>query len=401
MSGKLATGIVQILGAGLLSVALTPAHAYPTVVGEGLTISKPGAQPGYVIFAAPDGAVYAIDGHGRVARKWTSPEPGTDLGYTRPLPDGNLLGRLQKRAADGSLAETGGADIFEMTQAGRVVWKYSDNVRMLHHDQERVFDGTTLIACSKEIRVPMISKSSLKDDCAIVVDRAGKVVWEWQTADHFDELGLSPEARATIAAGREVKGGWDWAHVNAASPLPNGTGLTDPRFKPGNVMISFRNLNIIVVVDRDSKKIVWKKNITIGQHNVHMIPPGLPGTGHVLVFDNGGIPPNANPQRALARANSRVLELDPLDGSTAWEYTAEKSGRPIWTFFSHFISSAQRQPNGNTLICEGANGRIFEVTPAGEIVWEYVNPFSSVSAGIRTNQVFRAAKVPESWLRPA
>jgi hypothetical protein len=132
-----------------------------------------------------------------------------------------------------------------------------------------------------------------------------------------------------------------------------------------------------------------------------MIPAGVPGTGNVLVFDNGGIPPNSNPQRAFARANSRVLEINPLNMSIVSEYNAEKSGRPIWTFFSHFISSAQRQPNGNTLICEGANGRIFEVTPAGEIVWEYVNPFSHESGGIRTNQVFRAAKVPESWLNPA
>jgi hypothetical protein len=287
-----------------------------------------------------------------------------------------------------------------MTQAGHVVWKYSDPVRMLHHDQERIFNGNTLITCSKEIRVAAISKNSLKDDCVIEVDGSGKIVWEWQTADHFDELGLSAEAQATISAGREVKGGWDWAHVNAASPIPANTGHSDPRFKPGNVMISYRNLNTIVVVDRESSKIVWKAAITIGQHNVHMLPAGVPGTGNVLVFDNGGIPPNANPQRAFARPNSRVLEINPLTMAIASEYNAEKSGRPIWTFFSHFISSAQRQPNGNTLICEGANGRFFEVTPAGEIVWEYVNPFSNVSRNIRTNQVFRATKVPESWLNP-
>ncbi len=401
MTNKLVRSTAAIAGFALLSLASSEASAYPTVVTQGMSILKAGVQPGYVIFAAPDGAVYAVNSEGQVVKKWTSPEPGSELGYTRPLASGNLLGRLQKRNADGSLPETGGADIFEMTQGGRVVWKYSDPVRMLHHDQERAFDGTTVIACSKEIRVPAVSKSSLKDDCVIVVDGAGKVVWEWQTAEHFDELGLTPDAKATIAAGREVKGGWDWAHVNAASPIPAATGHTDPRFKAGNVMISFRNLNIIVVVDRDSKKIVWKDNITIGQHNVHMIPAGVPGTGHVLVFDNGGIPPNANPQRAFARANSRVLEIDPLTMSMVSEYTAEKSGRPIWTFFSHFISSAQRQPNGDTLICEGANGRIFEVTPAGEIVWEYVNPFRNANGAIRTNQVFRAAKVPASWLNPA
>ena len=390
--------IGAILGSAILFPMAFAAFAYPTVLNQGMTILKPGVQPGIVIFAAPDGVVYAVNTQGQVVKKWTSPEPNTDLAYTRPLPDGNLLGRIQRREPDGTLSETGGADIIEMTQAGRVVWKYSDPVRILHHDQERMFNGNTLITCSKEIRVPAISQTSLKDDCVIEVDGLGKIVWEWQTADHFDELGLSAEARATVSAGREVKGGWDWAHVNAASPIPATTGHSDPRFKPGNVMISYRNLNTIVVVDRESKKIVWKANMTIGQHNVHMLPAGVPGTGNVLVFDNGGIPPNANPQRAFARPNSRVLEINPLTMAIVSEYNAEKSGRPIWTFFSHFISSAQRQPNGNTLICEGANGRFFEVTPSGEIVWEYVNPFSNVSRNIRTNQVFRAAKVPESWL---
>jgi Arylsulfotransferase (ASST) len=400
MMSSYARTIGAILGFAILFPMAFAAFAYPTVVSQGMTILKPGIQPGIVIFAAPDGAVYAVNTQGQVVKKWTSPEPNTDLGYTRPLPNGNLLGRIQRREADGTLAETGGADIIEMTQAGRVVWKYSDPVRMLHHDQERTFNGNTLIACSKEIRVAAISKTSLKDDCVIEVDGSGKIVWEWQTADHFDELGLSAEARATISAGREVKGGWDWAHVNAASPIPATAGHSDPRFKPGNVMISYRNLNTIVVVDRESNKVAWKAGMTIGQHNVHMLPAGVPGTGNVLVFDNGGIPPNGNPQRAFARSNSRILEIDPLTMATVSEYNAEKSGRPIWTFFSHFISSAQRQPNGNTLICEGANGRFFEVTPAGEIVWEYVNPFSNVSRNIRTNQVFRAAKVPESWLNP-
>jgi hypothetical protein len=396
------SSLAAILGSAILLLVASEACAYPTVVNQGMTIMKPGVQPGYVIFAAPDGIAYAVDTQGRVVKKWSSPEPSSELGYTRPLPNGNLLGRLQKRGPNGMLAETAGADIFEMTQAGRVVWKYSDRERMLHHDQERIFNGNTLLACSKEIHVAAISSKSLKDDCVIEVDSSGKVVWEWQTADHFDELGLSAEARATISAGRDVKGGWDWAHVNAASPIPTNSGHTDARFKPGNVMISYRNLNTVVIVDRDSKKIVWKADaLTIGQHNIHMLPAGVPGTGNVLVFDNGGIPPNSNPRRASARAYSRVLEINPLDMSIVSEYTAEKSGRPIWTFFSQFISSAQRLQNGNTLICEGANGRFFEITPAGEIVWEYVNPFSNVTGKIRTNQIFRAAKVPESWLNPA
>ena len=118
-----------------------------------------------------------------------------------------------------------------------------------------------------------------------------------------------------------------------------------------------------------------------------------------MVFDNGYVDGNTNPFRISSRPYSRILEINPLDNSTAWEYTAENSNRSIWTFFSHYISGAQRQSNGNTLICEGSNGRIFEVTSAGEIVWEYVNPFPNLTAKTPNSTVFRAAKVPEGWLR--
>jgi hypothetical protein len=70
-----------------------------------------------------------------------------------------------------------------------------------------------------------------------------------------------------------------------------------------------------------------------------------------------------------------------------WKYEA----RPGWDFFSYFISGAQRLPNGNTLICEGMTGRLFEVTREGEIVWQYVNPFFDEDERFgRVNLVFRA-----------
>ena len=53
-----------------------------------------------------------------------------------------------------------------------------------------------------------------------------------------------------------------------------------------------------------------------------------------------------------------------------WTYAST----PRSTFFATIISGMQRLPNGNTLIDEGTEGRFFEVTPDGRIVWEYVNP---------------------------
>src|SRR5438128_12614736 len=97
--------------------------------------------------------------------------------------------------------------------------------------------------------------------------------------------------------------------MNAASPIPEGADHTDPRFKPGNVIVSYRYINTLAVVDRDTKKIVWKTvGLTIGQHNPHFVPGGLPGTGNLLVFDNGYVDGNTNPYRASTRPYSRVLE---------------------------------------------------------------------------------------------
>jgi hypothetical protein len=79
------------------------------------------------------------------------------------------------------------------------------------------------------------------------------------------------------------------------------------------------------------------------------------------------------------------------------------SERPFWSFGSSFISSARRLPNGNTLIDEGMNGRLFQVTPKGEIVWEYINPYFADSflgegRAAHTNWVYRAQPVAYDWI---
>jgi hypothetical protein len=103
---------------------------------------------------------------------------------------------------------------------------------------------------------------------------------------------------------------------------------------------------------------------------------------NILIFDNG-------PTR-LDRTFpfSRVIEINPATNEIVWEYQDANAQ----AFYSDRISNAQRLPNGNTLINEGMFGRFFEVTPAGEVVWEYVNPYfgpASRPAKSQTNSVFR------------
>src|SRR5258708_33618241 len=114
-----------VLAFVILLLTMTALFAYPTIGPVGMTILKSGVQAGYVIFASPDGNAYAIDTQGRVARKWTSPEPNKTLGYTRPLDNGNLLARLQPmRSPSGANGanddDTRGDNVIEMNQEGLV-----------------------------------------------------------------------------------------------------------------------------------------------------------------------------------------------------------------------------------------------------------------------------------------
>ncbi|MFC1909401.1 aryl-sulfate sulfotransferase, partial [Chloroflexota bacterium] len=118
------------------------------------------------------------------------------------------------------------------------------------------------------------------------------------------------------------------------------------------------------------------------------------GAGNILVFDNGGQSGygGSDGYPRYTRDYSRIIEFNPVTLEVAWQYGAG-SGKEF--FFSHNISSAQRLPNGNTLITEGANGRVFEVTPYKEIVWDFLSPLKGPQGPI----VYRAYRIPPEWVQ--
>ncbi|MEZ6014745.1 MAG: aryl-sulfate sulfotransferase [Planctomycetota bacterium] len=113
------------------------------------------------------------------------------------------------------------------------------------------------------------------------------------------------------------------------------------------------------------------------QHDPTWLQASSSGELRVLVFNNGS-------DRPYGQERSEVLELavpfDPSRGFGAPGGGAFGLAAPAWryedppNFYSAFVSGARRLPNGNTLICSGAAGRIFEVTPDGAIAWDYLNP---------------------------
>lgn len=308
---------------------------------------------GYTLIApqTAGGRVFLVDIHGTVVHEWQLPvRPGR---HAVILPNGNL-------GYNGSHADSPdlyapwsmwhGGDFYEVTPAGEVVWRYQDPAH--HHDAQWLLNGHLLYAACERVdegfaqRVPGGTgdpATPLYADVVREVDRSGRLVWEWHAAEHLDP------AHFPIHPGF---GRYHW-------PLVNGLGTT----ADGLVLMSLRTTSGVIGVDRAS-----------GQVQLH-IPPELVShqhapvaldNGHILVFDNG------NFRTGSHVAFSRVLEIDPQDGKRiAWQYQDETAQ----LFYSPFMGNAQRLPNGNTHVTESSTGRLFEVTPAGQVVWEYVIPW--------------------------
>lgn len=421
-----------VVGVSLVMAALPGVlRAAPSVFPTGTTIYDPDeAWNGFTVLSTLDTpAVLVIDMNGRTVKRWDGFNVSAG-GPARVLPGGVLVaptGAFPRHQESTALV----AQDF----AGRELWRFDraeeieiDGVRQWsarqHHDWQPAdfpagyyspqftpnpADGKTLLLAHTSHRDPAVAAVLLEDDRLVEIDAAGSVTWSWRAADHIDELGFDAPARAAIAR-LGTRDGYDWLHLNSARYLgPNRWhDAGDARFHPDNVIVSSRSANVVVIVARDGS-IAWRIGPdfsaspelqaigqVIGQHDAHLIPPGLPGAGNLLLFDNGGAsglgdPSPISPQgnSIYQRAGSRVLEIDPVSLALVWSYS-------LPNFFSTNISNAQRLTNGNTLICEGAGGRLFEVSADRKTVWEFMNPPGE--AGRRTNAVYRAYRLPYGWI---
>ena len=304
----------------------------------------------------PPHVIRLIDMDGRLVYRWHVEM--SVQSYCKLLPDGNMIHPTHDR----SDVDSGRVGLFELTPDSEVAWSYRCRT---DHDFQVLDNGNLLINTINETVFPPLGPELKRHPYIIEVTRDKELVWEWRGEEHLAELEelLPPEAWAFVVDRTRNEFAFDWAHNNTAQIIPpNAThdrarqSGGDARFAPGNFLISYRSLDIIAVVERPTGRIVWAwgPGVLDGQHKPHMLPGG-----NILIFDNGTL-----------RKYSRVIEVNPLTGRIEWEYT----GEPDDAFFSPYISCAQRLPNGNTLICDGGNARLFEVTSDKEIVWEFVNP---------------------------
>ncbi|HEY1148310.1 MAG TPA: aryl-sulfate sulfotransferase [Pseudoduganella sp.] len=426
-------------------LAMTGAAAAPSVYPTGVTHYDPGrAWNGYVLFSGQDKKTHLIDMNGNEVRQW--PHEGFPPLLVDPAlaggKRGNILLQLSNAAGAPAGNGLGNKSIGELDWNGKVLWQWGvggdayasasvqgagapGGAAKQHHDWRRLPNGNTLVLANLVHAVKGFSAAQMLDDVIYEVTPSGAIAWQWVASEHLNELGFSPASLKLVQSATPRNGvqAVDWLHINNMATLGANKwhAKGDARFHPDNVIISSREANLLAIIDRKSGKVVWTLgpdyapiagakvpravDQIIGPHDAHLIAEGLPGAGNLLVFDNQGEAgyPHVSPG---IFPHSRVLEIDPVSKQIVWQYTAANSARPVWSFYSAFISSARRLPNGNTLVDEGMNGRFFQVTPAGDIVWEYVSPYfgsSPVGGGgspVQTNWVYRALPVPYNWVPP-
>ena len=338
------------------------------------------ATPGFTLISRLRGCgAYLIGMKGDVVHEWALPYPPGDI--IKLLPNGNLLAALDPKDDEPFNGEAHsrfkggkgpplrggrGGLIHEYDWDGTLVWEYKNLEQ--HHDVCRLPNGNTLyigweIMPAKAANrvqggVPGTEHNgNIYGDYLHEVTPEGEVVWEWHA--HSDmEIERYPICGVCHRN--------EFAHANACFPMPNG-----------DVMLSFRRINLVAIVDRETRKFSWeRRDDSWGhQHDCQKLD-----NGNILIFANGI-------HWTGGQAASRVIEFDPGSGDTEWEY----QGSPPFTFFSPHISGMQRLASGNTLICEGQWGRVFEVTPDREIVWEFISPFfAPAPGGGLANMMFRA-----------
>lgn len=324
---------------------------------------------GYTLFCVDYGH-YAnlMDPDGRIVHRWHHPD---GIQHARMMPDGNLLVATHAPEDAGGAEKIGGSAeaIVELDWDSKVIWEYHDP--MLHHDFVRAADGRTLAIAWEPLPagLPRSVKGGVEPeggarmlgDVVLEIDQSGALVNTWHSWEHLD-----PDIDRICPL--EVRK--EWTHCNSIEILDDGRWL-----------LSFRLTSTIAIVQPSTGDIEWRWGPGEISHQ-HAASPLL--NDNILIFDNGS-------HRVGKPSYSRLIELDPASGEIAWRYESSI----ILSFYSFMGGGASRLDNGNTLVTECATGRIFEVTPPGDVVWEFVSPFSFVHPHYGpTPSVFRAFRLP-------
>lgn len=411
---------INLFIASLILGSFNFIHAQNTI---GTIYNSLAAEEGYTLFEfMGDTTIYLIDNCGRVINQWESEFTAGTSVYL--LEDGSIIRGGKTTTTHFSAGGQGGV-LEKFDWDGNLTWQffYSDSLKSLHHDIAVLPNGNILAVAfeliSKQEAINNGRDSSRLSDNKLWPEKiieiqpqginSGNIVWEWRMWDHLIQnhdasklnYGVVEEHPERFDLNFMTVTIADWAHANSLAYNP----ILD------QIALSLNFFNEFVILDHSTTTaeaassaggnsgkggdILYRygnpqsygggdstDQVNYSQHDVHWISDGLTDSGKIMFYNNGTDRPEGEYSSIdiitpLVDMNgSYILEADTTFGpnNPEWTYVSE-----IPTdFFSPITSSAQRLSNGNTLICQGRNGRIFEIDANQDLVWEYLSPVNNI-----------------------
>jgi hypothetical protein len=380
-------------------------------------------------FPHNQGTAYLLNNCGEIVHLWedTVYKPGNGVIITD---DGELAVLKGKGAASNAYIHAGGGgELVEIRDwDNNITWSYTvnDSLKRLHHDFDILPNGNALLIVWEKLTYDQavaagrdstkLTEGELWPDYIIEVEpnglTGGTIVWEWHAMDHviqdFDatkaNFGVVEDNPELIDLNYDTKdGAADWMHTNSLNYNEDLDQilLSVPHFdeiwiidhstttaqaagnvggasgQGGDLIFRWGNPKAFGLGDSSDQKLFFN-------HDAHWMDIGLnsssPSFGKIMVFNN-----------RRGEDYSSVITIAPTFDTYEWEYTQQSDNtwfpedyeteitHPVapQNLYSTGLSSAQRLPNGNTLIMGGRQGYAFELDEDDEIVWEYVNPMLS------------------------
>ena len=352
--------------------------------GVGVTINRPGAYAGVTAVQglfAEGVELRLIDMSGRVIHRWQAdfdaiwPDPEHVLPVNRPASNLHYQAHGMEFLPDGSVVfnfdNLGAA---KLDRCGAVVWKVD---RATHHAVTPASDGSFWVPARRDIReledrmlLRPIEKSDLLEsdgryeDSLLLVTADGRIDAEISVLAPLFDGRFAPE----LFDVREFSV-TDPTHLNDVEVVTPELARRIPGVEAGDLLVSLRQMHMLAILDRQTGAILWSRvGPWVRQHDPDITPEGL-----IEVFNNG------DGRFAVDGViGSSIITLDPATGEVHTAYPRDGDAR----FFTRIMGAHQRLPNGNRLITESQPGRVLEVDPQGDVVWEYVQPYDDTHAAL-------------------
>lgn len=330
--------------------------------GSGVTEVTPEAVPGLTFMTGLFGDGIAgrlVDLEGRVVNTW--PIHYSEIWPERNFDDWNVFLHGSLVLPDGSILFNfdSGVGFARMDRCGEIVWTRSE---FLHHAIFAAEDGTFW--------------SPLEEDRIAQLSADGEMLRTLSVPEAVENSGLA--GAFFISDPNEVDN-----HPNDVEVLSSALAPAFPMFEAGDLLYSLRDINAVLVIDPDDLKIKWMRHGPwLRQHDPDFLPDG-----RISVFDN-----------QWGRKASRIVAIDPATDEVEVLYAGTAEAR----FYTKIRGKHQHLASGHILITEPAAGRVFEVTAAGEIVWQYINRYDEDRAALISNAIRypRAYFEVEDWSCP-